>query len=153
MIEKYRFIPSPHKYEFTRLQFLIFAHCFPHPRLKAVGNRLVRFKADDYDVKYYLIKILEPQYPQDRRQALTYAAELRKLRPNDAQPYASLASIHFRIWLVNRSPTEKELAIKNYQKAISLVSPQDRLIAHVKRIMTYMKESKGVVMPPKTTKA
>ncbi|PQV63315.1 hypothetical protein B1R32_11342 [Abditibacterium utsteinense] len=138
----FRNIPLAHKYEFTRVHFLVSAFCLSHTRLEPLGTQFIKRDPKDYSVKREMIDILDTIDPKQRKRALVYAQDLRKLRPQSALPYASLASVHFGNWSITRSTAEKQLAIKNYQQFLKLASPQDTFRPQAKRLIKVLLTSK-----------
>ena len=111
--------PSPRSYEYTRLQFLIYAQdtvAFLSP----AGGRLLRHSPEDYEVEcYFYPSLMSSSVPGSRQKALAGALNLVKRYPKRGGPYSTLGDIYAANWLkgdVKSGP----LAVEAFQKYLSM---------------------------------
>ena len=114
-------VASPRCYQYTRLRFLIEAWFLPTPRLKSVGERLVRRAENDYDVKAYMARILRTSTSlEERKKALAYAKDLVRLEPKRPSAYSTLGGVYFTSWLKTKNPDDGDKAVAAYRKYLDL---------------------------------
>lgn len=135
-------VQSPRVSEFTRLRFLLIGKMFPDRRLLSLGNRLAQLNPNDYSVKYRLVKILDPGLsPQEKQQALLYARDLVRLKPERASAHASLASVYFRSWLLSKNQQDKAQALASYKRYLQLAPKSDSFRSQAQRIIAQLEKA------------
>ena len=132
--------PSPHSYEYTRLQFLISAQ-YTVAFLSPVGKRLLKHTPEDYDVEcYFYPSLLSSPVQGDRDKALSGALRLIKQYPERGGPYSTLAEVYSANWLKGDTKSGP-LAIEASKKYLSMppkgLTPQ--AIAGLKYWMNFIR--------------
>ncbi len=139
-------VPSPRTYEYSRLRFLVNAHYFPHSQLQALGERLLRHTANDYDVSYYLIDCYRPwESTVEKEKALTLAQSLVRANPTRSGPYSALGGVYFGLWSVNHQQHDGDDAIKSYREYLSLAPVNDAWRKQATKFIKYIEDHKNIL--------
>ena len=121
VMKSLRNISSPKTYDYIRLRFLIESRAWPFRQLKKVGERLAERNPKDYEVKYYLVKILNPgRYLSERQEALRYSRDLIRIAPKRLSAHTALGFTYFKIWLVTKNKDDGDKSIAAYRKYLEL---------------------------------
>ncbi|HEX8234503.1 MAG TPA: hypothetical protein VF600_00955 [Abditibacteriaceae bacterium] len=110
----------PRTYQYARLRFVSTMQWRPYMQLKGLGQRLLGRKSNDYNVKYYLTKLLSIGSAAERQQALTYAQQLVREQPNRASAYWSLGGVYVDILWDSNNLSAGDKAIAAYRRYIQL---------------------------------
>jgi len=135
--EALRNIAFPRPYQFARLRFLVEAWSPETPQfLIPVGDKLLQRNPQDYDVKYYLARLLltSPNSKQ-RQRALTYIREFIAQKPQKASYHSLLGGFYFRQWEKSKSRADAANAIKAYKKYLELAPPDDEWREQAQRLI------------------
>jgi hypothetical protein len=130
-------VTFPRSYEFARLLFLMQAWESDLPQfLIEPGYKLLRKNPQDYDVKYYLTRLLATSSrPEHRQQALTNIREFVKSKPRKPSYQALLGGIYYRQWRKNQSPSDATKAIDAYKKYLQLAPMNDEWRPQAQRLI------------------
>lgn len=125
-IRKLQSFKPPYTYECARLRFILEARVSPRQKLKLLGERLLRKNPNDFDVKYNLIKVIEPTASSwDKQKAVLYCQQLIKSFPKKNSPYAMLGFVYFRSWLKAKNKADAQEAISAYREYVRRVPAND----------------------------
>ena len=115
---------SPRTAEFARVWFLVIARNSPYHRLSSVGERLVRRFPKEDELKFYVIKVLDPGLvASERPKSLKLARELVQSQPKRPSAYSVLGETYFKIWTKSKNPADANKAIAAYRKVIQIAPP------------------------------
>ncbi len=125
VLEFLRAVPSPRSYEFARLRFLLEGNGDePGAYLKEVGKRLLARRSKDNQVKFTLVRLLNPGlYLEDRKLALAYGQDLMAAMPDKPNVYNLMGDIYMRIYVQTKDPSARDKAIAAYEKYLALAPP------------------------------
>lgn len=111
----------PHSYQYSRIGFLVETEDGPSPNYKDLGVRLLRQHPQDYELEYHLAICFDPsRSPEAKQEALTYAQDLIRMKPNDTRSYATLAHVYYYCWSVSKNKDDADKAISAYQQYLQL---------------------------------
>ncbi len=115
----------PHAYDYTRLRFLVESTLFANKSLIPVGKRLLSHDPKDVSVEYNLIKVLTCSVvASDKEEAVKYAQDLVRARPENADYHATLAGAYLSIWFRSKDSTLANKAMTEYRQYLQL-APAD----------------------------
>jgi hypothetical protein len=136
-------VPSPRSYQYNRLRFLVALWWREFPQLKGLGFRLLRRNAQDYDVKYYLTRILSSGNDSEQQKAIGYAQDLVRMQPKRPSAYEALGSA---CWLAFRGTDNRAIADKSiaaYRKYLQLIPANDKSRPQVESLIKVIQEQKA----------
>ncbi len=115
--------PFPHSYEYARLIFLTESYVnMPYgSHLQEVSKRLVKKNPADRNVKYEAASnLVYDSSSADRQLGMTYIQELIKAEPSWSNPHGLLGAIYYERWKMNKSKSEGDKAVAEYQECLRL---------------------------------
>lgn len=135
-------VTSPATYQYVRLRFVIEAWFFPASELKFVGERLIKRNPNDYDVKYYLVSILDTSTSSaEWKTALKYAKDLIRIDSKRSSAYSALGGVYFASWLKTKNKLHGKEAINAYRKYLVIAPKNAEWRAQAERLIkTIQKE-------------
>ncbi len=136
---------SPKVYEYSRLRFLINVRSFPSSQFRSLGERLVKRDPNDYDVKFYMLKLLTPGLStEDKKLAVGYAQDLIRMWPNSTSAHSGLGGVYYRSWLVSKSKSDADNAIQAYEKYLQIAPPNHEFRKQAQSLIAKMRTTKNI---------
>jgi hypothetical protein len=90
--------------------------------LKSFGQRLLRRNPNDYDVKFWMIRALNPHTSEeDRTLIVRYAQELVKAKPDRPGSYSSLGFAYKELFFADKSLSAGDKALKAYRQYYAMI--------------------------------
>ena len=124
-LQALRQVTLPDTYQYARLRFLYEMWNFKVPQLKYLGARLLKRNPDDFTVKFFFLRFLDPnKSAAERQQAISLANELVKENPTNAGAYTALADVYFSLWFDGGDKKAGKQAVAAYRKYLE-VAPKD----------------------------
>jgi hypothetical protein len=128
--------PADQSYNFSRMRYILLLRRSRSYELKNLGLRLCRRDAKDYDVRYLLCSILKPeQNVADKKLAFSLLGQMKALQPQRPSLYSLGGSVHLRLWLQNKSASERSASLALYRKFLQVAPPNDPFRPQAQRLI------------------
>lgn len=98
---------------------------------------------NDYDVKFYQVRILSSGNDKDRQQAIDYANDLVRMQPKRPSAYSALGGAY---WLAFRGTDHRDVAdkaIAAYRKYLELIPANDKSRPEAESMIKLIQEQKA----------
>lgn len=115
---------SPQAAEYARLRFFIIIRWQQESfKLKDLAQRLIKRDPNDYEVNYYAISTLQRRSSiEGRKQALKYAQDAVRLRPERPNAYSALGAVYTDICLYDDDVSACDKALDSYAKLYKMTN-------------------------------
>lgn len=129
-------------FEQARLRFVIEARDFPSLKLIFIGKRLLKAQPDDYDVKFYLVNVLDPsRSEQEAAEALIYSEELINAFPLRPSAHSALGGTLYKTWLRTQNKATADRSIAAYEQYLKLAPENDSFREQAQKLMAIMQRT------------
>ncbi len=128
--------PSPHTYNYARMQFLVYEFYTSHRQAVPVAKRLLAMNSDDYHVEYDLgVIYLNDYVSPDFNEALGICNHLKRRYPTKPSIYALTGETYALWWYKDKNPAYVRTALENYNKYLQIAPPEEKYRKQVKWII------------------